>query len=164
MRRLYHIAGGAWSYITNNMESNNFVIAHSGMVPQFLDEAEQKLQHRGRMRAVIKDIEGCFPNMDKRAIRQGLREEMDRITQVTGHEAVYVPRKKTAVCTFSKPTKGMIQIPFDDLLDIMNFALENTIMIDFNGQLWRQTKGIPMGDPHSPGCRNGNWYVRVDGA
>ena len=34
----------------------------------------------------------------------------------------------------------------------MHFALENTILMDFDTQLiWRQIKGIPMGDPHSPG-------------
>ena len=30
-----------------------------------------------------------------------------------------------------------------------------TILRDFEGQLWRQAKGIPMGDPHSPGMTIG---------
>ena len=37
----------------------------------------------------------------------------------------------------------------------MEFALDNTILCDFDGQLWRQAKGIPMGDPHSPGMTVG---------
>jgi len=37
----------------------------------------------------------------------------------------------------------------------MEFALDNTILRDFDGQLWRQAKGIPMGDPHSPGMTIG---------
>lgn len=49
----------------------------------------------------------------------------------------------------------MVRIPFEDLLDIMNFALDNTILVDFDKQLWRQKDGIPMGDPHSPGMTIG---------
>ena len=33
----------------------------------------------------------------------------------------------------------------------MNFALENTLIVGLDGQLKKQVKGIPMGDPHSPG-------------
>ena len=51
--------------------------------------------------------------------------------------------------------KGDVRIPFEDLLDIMNFALENAIVVDFDGRLRRQIKGIPMGDPHSPGMTIG---------
>ena len=37
----------------------------------------------------------------------------------------------------------------------MEFALENTLIKDFDGQLWKQLKGIPMGDPHSSGMTIG---------
>ena len=95
--------------------------------------------------------------MDKQVIRQGLREELQRITQATGYDAITIPKKDSIKCTFATTTrKGDIRIPFEDLLDIMNFALENTIFTDFRGQLWRQDKGIPMGDPHSPGMTIGS--------
>ena len=33
----------------------------------------------------------------------------------------------------------------------MEFALENTLIKSLDGEIMKQTKGIPMGDPHSPG-------------
>ena len=55
------------------------------------------------------------------------------------------------------------------LLEIMEFALDNTILVDFDNQLWRQVKGIPMGDPHSPGMTVGTcgwmeneWMQKLD--
>ena len=44
-----------------------------------------------------------------------------------------------------------IHPPFIDLVNIMNFALDNTFIKDLEGNIWKQNKGIPMGDPHSPG-------------
>jgi predicted GIY-YIG superfamily endonuclease len=152
MKRLFHLAGRAWSFIANNLTSDNFVIQHGGQVIQFLKDAERKLQHLGQLRCDIKDIDGCFPNMPKEVIRLALRSELKKITEATGHDSVTVPLRKTQQCTL-KPSeaKGMKVIPFEDLLDIMDFALDNTIVKDFDGQLWRQVQGIPMGDPHSPG-------------
>ena len=43
----------------------------------YLHEAETKLASKGKLRAVIKDIEGCFPNMDKDAIH--VRTWMDYV-------------------------------------------------------------------------------------
>ena len=102
------------------------------------------------------DIEGCFPNIDKDFIRLGLVSELHKLEQAHGYDAITVPKRKTVACTF-KPTKrkGDVRIPFEDLVDIMEFALDNTILCDFDGQLWRQAKGIPMGDPHSPGMTIG---------
>ena len=45
-----------------------------------------------------------------------------------------------------------------DLLEILNFALDNTIVKDMNGKLKRQVKGIPMGDPHSLSNEGFLWY------
>ena len=58
--------------------------------------------------------------------------------------------------------KTDVKIPFEDLLDIMRFALDNALMVDFDGQLWKQVTGIPMGDPHSPGMTIGacGWMER----
>ena len=138
------------------MASNNFVINHSGQVTAFLQEAEAKLRERGQIKCIVDDIEGCFPNMDKDFIRLGLRSELHKLEEAHGYDAITVPRRKTIACTF-KPTnrKGDVRIPFEDLVDIMEFALDHTILRDFEGQLWRQAKGIPMGDPHSPGMTIG---------
>ena len=94
--------------------------------------------------------------MPKEAIRVALRSELKKITEAYGFDRISVPTSKTLTCTF-KPSKrkGMVSIPFEDLLDIMDFALDNTIMCGLDGQLWRQAKGIPMGDPHSPGMTIG---------
>ena len=94
--------------------------------------------------------------MDKDFIRLGLRSELHKLEEAHGYDAITVPRRKTIACTF-KPTnrKGDVRIPFEDLVDIMEFALDHTILRDFEGQLWRQAKGIPMGDPHSPGMTIG---------
>ena len=37
----------------------------------------------------------------------------------------------------------------------MNFALDNTIIKHMDGSLYKQVRGIPMGDPHSPGMAIG---------
>jgi hypothetical protein len=46
-------------------------------------------------------------------------------------------------------------IPFEVMLDVMDFALDNAIVKMPDGQLWRQIEGIPMGDPLSPGMTIG---------
>ena len=156
MKRLFHLTGRAWSFITSNLASDNFVIRHGGLVTDFMHTAEEKLRGKGRIQAVVRDIEGCFPNMPKEAIRLALRSELQKITVATGYDGVTVPKRKTHSCTFKPSTKGgMVRIPFEDLLDIMEFALDNTILRDFDGQLWRQAQGVPMGDPHSPGMTIG---------
>lgn len=154
MKALFHKTGRAWSYITNNLQCNNFVIPHGGKVPEFFDEVERELAPLGRLRAIVRDVTGCFPNMDKEAIRFALRAELMRITEKTGFDSVSIPRKSTRPCSL-KPFKGGTTIPFEDLLDIMEFALDNTLLRDFEGNLWRQAMGIPMGDPHSPGMTIG---------
>ena len=55
----------------------------------------------------------------------------------------------TSACDLEATSPKMI--PTQDLLDIMEFALDNTFTKDRHGKIVRQTKGIPMGDPHSPG-------------
>ena len=51
--------------------------------------------------------------------------------------------------------KGYTTINFEELIDIMDFVLDNTVVQDFDGKLRKQCKGIPMGDPHSPGMTIG---------
>ena len=48
------------------------------------------------------------------------------------------------------------------MLDVMDFALDNTLIKSLDGTLWKQIDGIPMGDPHSPGMTIGacGWMER----
>ena len=156
MKALFHKTGRAWSYITNHLEGEHFVIQHTGKVKPFLEETQEALKGKGKLKCDIADIEGCFPNMPKDAIRIGMREQLQMITKKHGYTTVTVPNKKGKTCSFGKkPYRGYTVIPFEDLLDIMEFALDNTIIKHFDGTLWRQKQGIPMGDPHSPGMTIG---------
>jgi hypothetical protein len=162
MKRLFHLTGRAWSYITSHLESDNFVMSRTDEVPRYLHEAEEKLRGKGEIKYVIKDIESCFTKMPKEAIRLALRSELHKIEVATGYDSVTVPARKTASCSF-KPTsrRGYVQIPFEDLAEIAEFALDNTVLTDFDGQLWRQRDGIHGGQPF-PG--HVHRHVRVDGA
>ena len=64
MRKLLGLVGRAWSFVTARIPGEHFVTNHSGIVPRFLDEANELAQH-GEIKFVIKDIEGCYPNMPK---------------------------------------------------------------------------------------------------
>ena len=171
MKRLFHLTGRAWAYITSHLVSDNFVINHGGQVTKFMQEAEAALRNKGQIACVVKDIEGCFPNMDKDFIRLALRSELHKIEMAHGYDAMTVPRRKETACTFKVTKRARdVRIPFEDLIDIMEFALDNTILRDFEGQLWRQAKGIPMGDPHSPGMTIGTcawmeheWLQSING-
>ena len=67
MKRLFHLAGRAWSFITANLASDNFVIRHGGLVTEFMREAEEKLAGKGELRSIVRDIEGCFAGSQKRS-------------------------------------------------------------------------------------------------
>ena len=92
--------------------------------------------------------------MNKDDIKEGLKYVTDLITTTYGYKAVYIPNRGKAPCQW-KPRKGYKEIPFATMLDVMQFALENTIVKGLDGELYKQTKGIPMGDPHSPGMTIG---------
>ena len=74
-----------------------------------------------------------------------------------GYEGVTVPRRSTIKrCTWRKNKhSSMIWIPFEVMQDVMEFALDHAIVKMRDGQLLRQTGGIPMGDPISPGMTIG---------
>ena len=156
MRKLLGLVGRAWSFVTANMEGEHFVIAHGGEVPKFLEEAS-KLRYYGNLSYVIKDIEGCFPNMPKDIIRHALRKVSQDITNAHGFEGVSVPRhKKTEPCSWKKSEKrDRVWIPFDVMLEVMEFSLDNAFVRMPDGTLIKQMDGIPMGDPISPGMTIG---------
>ena len=107
---------------------------------------------------MIHDIESCYPSMPREAIRFGLRDTLARLTRVLGHTGVSVPRySATRPCEWKRSAKSTrsIWLPFEVMLDVMEFALDNAIIKMPNGEPRRQTCGIPMGDPISPGMTIG---------
>ena len=150
MKDLFHLTGRAWSFITNS--SKGFTFKFGDRIETFIENAQHQLQGKGQLGYEIADIEGCFPNMPKEVIKHALRDTLQKITQEYGYDAVMIPRKKSAKCTYAQVQyRGWKRLPFELLLDVMDFTLDNTLIKDFDGQLWRQKDGIPMGDPHSPG-------------
>ena len=94
-----------------------------------------------------------------------------KLTKECKHDAVFVPKSANKPCVWKTKAKGFTKLSFETLLDVMEFALENTLIKDFEGQLWKQIKGIPMGDPHSPGMTIGacswmehEWMQTLDNA
>ena len=65
-----------------------------------------------------------------------------------------MPRfSKTAPCEWRKRRSDdgrYVWLPFDVMIDVMDFALDHAIVRMPDGTLKRQKEGIPMGDPLSP--------------
>ena len=155
MNKFFHITGRAWSFLTANLPEPHFVIEHSGKVPNFLQNAVSALQNKGDIIYTIKDIEGCFPNMPKEAIKFGLLELTAQLRKA-GHTEVIVPKKDSLKCTWTSRKKyGITRMPLQIMMDVIEFVLDNTFIKGLDGMLWQQKLGIPMGDPHSPGMTIG---------
>ena len=154
MRKLFHIVGRAWSFVTANLPGEHFAINHGGGVPDWLRENATRLAQHGEVSCEVMDMEGCFTNMPKDPIKFGLRDLTKRITRTTGHTGVAVPNKANMKCEWvgkSRKKVGITKIPFEVMLEVIEFCLDNTFIKDRHGGLRRQVKGIPMGDPNSPG-------------
>ena len=151
MKRLLHYVGRAWSFVVSRMEGNHFVINKTDEVPNFLREAEANLRDQGQLSAGIWDVVGCYPSMPKETIRFAMRwvaGEMRRTKQVEG---VYVPKySDTQPCMWKSGRRGMQFIPFEVMMDVMEFSLDYAIIQMPSGELKKQREGIPMGDPISP--------------
>ena len=91
MRTLLRRVGRAWAFVAANMEGEHFTLNKCTDVPEFLRETEKKLGELGEIEYIIRDIEGCFPNMPKEAIRLALREEASKRIRM-GLNGVYVPK------------------------------------------------------------------------
>ena len=140
------------------MEGEHFVLNHGGLVPAFLKEAEQ-LRAFGEIDVIIRDIEGCYPNMPKETIRWALRRIAKDLEEKHGYGGVTVPKwSPTKACSWKPPkNKGAVFIPWQVMLDVMEFSLDNALIEAPEGgkKLLRQVSGIPMGDPISQGMTVG---------
>ena len=102
----------------------------------------------------IFEIEGCFPNMPKETIRFALRDIVQRIRREENQDGVYVPRySDKQPCAWKSKRKKMQKIPFEVMLDVMEFSLDCAMVRMPDGRIMRQREGIPMGDPLSPGTK-----------
>ena len=104
-------------------------------------------------------IEGCFPNMNKSDIQQGLTGITTLLTQTYGYDAVYIPPTRTKQCSW-KERRGYKKIAFCTLLDIMNFALDNTLIKNRDDYI-QTNKRHPNGRPKL--SRHDNWSLCLDG-
>ena len=154
MRRLLHLVGRAWYWLAKRDEcGDSFVCENSQDVPRFLEQASRMISQQGPVAYTIKDIEGCFPSMPKDAIRMAMRDHVARIMRSSGQKGVSVPRySDNSPCEWRrrKDDRRYIWIPFDVMIDVMEFALDHAIVQMPDGSLRRQKEGIPMGDSLSP--------------
>ena len=152
MRAMLGKAGRAWYFIANTFPGERFALPAVGEVPAFLCQAVKRVQGTEPAAIHVYDIEGCFPSMPKEAIRAALRD-ITTLHKQLGRKGVFVPRARTRHCQWSKPQRhsGGTWMSFAELVDIMEFALDNAMVHMPDGRLLRQVGGIPMGDPISPG-------------
>ena len=76
MRNLFGLTGKALSFLTSRCEGEHFVLNHGGELRTFLETASSELAQLGEVDYATADIEGCFPNMPKEAIKMGLRKQL----------------------------------------------------------------------------------------
>ena len=156
MRRLLHYVGRAWSFVTSQLPGEHFVLNRSDEVPAFIEQANATLRKYGPLKTEVLDIEGAFPSMPKPAIRASQRDWLHRIKSTTGHDGVYVPKYSDAQrCAWKSKRKNMQKIPFEIMIDVAEFSLDNAFVRMPDGAIKKQRNGIPMGDPISPGMTIG---------
>ena len=150
----------------NSLSSGLCPIVEYG-ITEFLKNAQGELRNKGEIQICNFDIVGCFPNMPKEIIRIAMRSVREKFRQFEG---VYVPRFSDCQgCAWHTNKKSMQMIPFKVMLDVLDFCLDNTFIKMHGGEIKRQTEGIPMGDPLSPGMTIGTcawleegWLQSVD--
>ena len=83
-------------------------------VPNFLEECKQDLAPYGSLACEILDIEGCYPNMPKDAIRVGLRDAANEM-RALGRLGVWVPKAATSKPCSWKPVgkHAKVWLPFE---------------------------------------------------
>ena len=152
LKRLLHYVGRAWSFIAteSNLRGEHFVISKTTDVPRFMREAADKVSPHGEVQTRIYDIEGCYPNMPKESIRFAMMKTIKRLSDEFGYNGVFVPKwSDTQPCSWRSNRKSSQKIPFEVMLDVMNFSLDNAMTKMPGGQIMRQVAGVPMGDPIS---------------
>jgi hypothetical protein len=149
MKRILGLVGRALYFIVNQWKGEHFIIKSTWDVPNFFKEVMQKFKGNDIVSKVL-DIEGCYPNMPKNAIREGISQILDKAREC-GKRGVSVPGKgKVRKCSWNKCEGGFKWISFELIWEMLNFSLENAVLKLKDGRFIRQVKGIPMGDAISP--------------
>ena len=121
-------AGRAWYFAANQEREGQFAIPNCGEVPQLLERAYRDLKMPdGEVETLTYGIEGCFPNMPKEAIKLAMKD-IAKQEQARGHEGVWVPFATRKKCAWENPTRSHRSgtwLPWDILLDILEFAADN---------------------------------------
>ena len=93
-----------------------------------------------------------------------MQEITAKLAEGKGVHGVYVPRRcKTKQCEWKcGRSKDMVFMPFDILVDIGMYSLDNAFIKLADGTILRQREGIPMGDPVSPGLTIGTCAYMED--
>ena len=152
MRTMLGKAGRAWYFLAHNFPGERFHIPNTGDIPTFLRQAVRRVRGSDKADIRVFDIEGCFPSMPKDAIRIAMRDLAARF-RTLGHSGVFIPQARTKRCSWQAPrphSRGT-WMTFAELIDILEFSLDNTLIRMPDGRLLKQVLGIPMGDPLSPG-------------
>jgi len=154
MRDLLGKAGRAWYFMSVQRDDRlQFEIPLVSDIPNFIDRASSQMRSCGNdFEVKLFDIEGCFPNMPKEAIRAAARDYVAYFHKL-GKQGVWIPRARLKKPSWDVPKipKGGTWIPLEELKDILEFALDNAYIKMPDGTIRHQVQGIPMGDPLSPG-------------
>ena len=99
------------------------------------------MKQHGEVKAIIRDIEGCYPNMPIEAIKHGLRSVARRLKEEKGYEGVRVPKfSKSRPCSWStREHSREVWIDWDTVLKVMELTLDNTL-IQLDGKILKQIK------------------------
>ena len=89
--------------------------------------------------------------MPKEWIVEGVREAIKICENKYGAKGVWVPIWGKQQCVWHTRKKEYRMIPFEVIMDVVTFSLENALIRMPDGRILKQTTGIPMGDPLSPG-------------
>jgi len=155
MAVMLHKAGRAWYHMVNNREGDHFPMPKIKAIPHCLAAGIERLRQLGTVEVTTLDVEGCFSYMPTAAIRLAMRDLAERFRK-TGRSGIWVPRADTRPCSWEQPSKGYgTWMYISDLVDILEFALDNAYIKMSDGRILRQAQGIPMGGPLSPAMCNG---------
>ena len=154
MRQILKKVGRAWHFATTHLEGEHFKIPQMHNVPEMLQSMIDHVKQQGEVELHTYDIEGCFPNMPKEAINLALNEVVNQHKEKQ-HLGVWVPNNTQRKCGWKEEHKKGQMIPWDIMIYLMEFSLNNTFIKMPDGRIFKQTIGIPMGDPLSPGMTIG---------
>ena len=140
------------------------MISKTHDVPEFLEKSKEELARHGKLGCEVLDIEGCYPNMPKDAIRPGLRDAANEMRRL-GRTGVWVPKVATSKpCAWSpKGRHAKVWLSFEDMNEVLEFSLDHAYIKMPDGRLLWQKLGIPMGDPISPGMTIGGCAWKKNG-